>query len=59
MCKSDKDDKEIKEINVYRMFELEHSDKNSFLIFALDRKDWRIIVLNLKYRGFYNIFRCY
>lgn len=35
MCKSDK---EIKEINVYRMFELEHSDKNSFLIFALDRK---------------------
>lgn len=48
--------REINGINVYRMSELEHSDKNSFFILALDRKYWRMIVLNLKYRGFYNIF---
>lgn len=43
-------------INIYKISELEDSDKNAFFVLALDRRYWEIVILNLKYRGFYNIF---
>lgn len=43
-------------INIYKISELADSDKNAFFVLALDRRYWEIVILNLKYRGFYNIF---